>query len=173
MVLSLPNSLQEPAYMAIQYLYALLTMVPCPLWFWSRWASGLFLISVFGWSVWNGATYYIDVFGQRFQRELEQLKKDVAKWQSTPDLMGKSGLSSPILSPELEKTHDLETKGEDAGAISKDQIPGVDGSIGPGSSGPEDGTRADSVGAIPLLDETRKSGYQTVGDDAHGIRERK
>src|ERR1700753_3204721 len=97
-VLSLPEYLQEPAYMLIQYLYALLTMVPCPLWFWSRWASGLFLGSVFAWSVWNGATYYIDVFGTRFQKELEALKKDVAKWQASAEAAGQNG----PLSPELE-----------------------------------------------------------------------
>jgi len=147
-------------------------MVPCPLWFWSRWASGLFLISVFGWSVWNGATYYIDVFGQRFQRELEQLKKDVAKWQSTPDLMGKSGLSSPILSPELENGNEVETKGEDAGAIKSEQVPSIDGNVGPGADGPEEGKLTDSVSAIPLLDEMKTSGSQAVGDDT-GMRERK
>lgn len=27
----------------------------------------------------------VDVFGNRFQKELEQLKKDVAKWQNSPD----------------------------------------------------------------------------------------
>ncbi|KAF2867988.1 hypothetical protein BDV95DRAFT_630908 [Massariosphaeria phaeospora] len=84
-VLSLPDVLQEPAFMFIQYAYACITMLPCPLWFWSRWASGLFLGAVFMWSVYNGATYYIDVFGTRFQKELEALKKDVAKWQSSPE----------------------------------------------------------------------------------------
>lgn len=94
-VLSLPESIQETAYMAIQYVYALLTMVPCPLWFWYRWASATFLLVVFGWSVWNGATFYIDVFGMRFSKELEQLKKDVAKWQGTPELQGRPGFLSP------------------------------------------------------------------------------
>ena len=41
-------------------------------------------MAVFVWSIYNGATYYIDVFGKRFQSELEQLKKDVAKWQTSP-----------------------------------------------------------------------------------------
>jgi hypothetical protein len=86
LVLSLPQSLQEPAYMLIQYLYALLTMVPCPLWFWYRWASATFLMAVFTWSVYNGATYYIDVFGKRFQNELEKMKKEVAQWQNSPFL---------------------------------------------------------------------------------------
>ncbi|KAE9968511.1 hypothetical protein BLS_005812 [Venturia inaequalis] len=172
LVLSLPDSLQEPAYMMIQYLYALLTMIPCPLWFWSRWASGLFLLSVFSWSVWNGATYYIDVFGQRFQRELEQLKKDVAKWQSTPDLMGRSGLSSPFLSPEAENGNETERKSGKAGAIKADQIPSIDGNVGPGSEGPEENRRTDSVSAIPLLDETTQTGSQAAKDDK-GMRERK
>lgn len=83
-VLSLPESLQESAFMVIQYLYAVLTMLPCPIWFWYRWPSGLFLTTVFIWSVYNGATFYIDVFGNRFQKELEALKKDVAKWQASP-----------------------------------------------------------------------------------------
>ena len=81
-VLSLPDALQEPAFMFIQYAYAMLTMIPCPLWFWYRWFSATFLLVVFVWSVYNGATFYIDVFGKRFQNELEQLRKDVAKWQS-------------------------------------------------------------------------------------------
>ncbi|KAL3453629.1 hypothetical protein BJX65DRAFT_264545 [Aspergillus insuetus] len=84
-VLSLPEYLQAPAFMMIQYMYALSTMIPCPLWLWSRWASGIFITSLFILSIHNGATYYIDVFGKRFQKELEQLKKDVAHWQSSPE----------------------------------------------------------------------------------------
>jgi len=85
-VLSLPTALQEPAFMLIQYIYALLTMLPCPIWFWYRYPSAAFLAILFAWSLYNGATYYIDVFGKRFQKELEALKKDVAKWQSSPSL---------------------------------------------------------------------------------------
>jgi hypothetical protein len=88
LVLRQPLWLQEPAFMLIQYFYALLTMIPCPVWFWYRWPSAIFLISVFVWSVYNGATYYIDIFGKRFQNELEQLKKDVAKWQASPNALG-------------------------------------------------------------------------------------
>ncbi|KAJ9643377.1 hypothetical protein H2199_004056 [Coniosporium tulheliwenetii] len=82
-VLHLPDSLQEPAFMLIQYSYACITMLPCPLWFRYRWASAIFLLTVFVWSVYNGATYYIDIFGTRFQKELEALKRDVAKWQGS------------------------------------------------------------------------------------------
>ena len=92
-VLNLPIALQEPAFMLIQYCYALLTMIPCPLWFWYRWASASFLLVVFGWSIWNGATYYIDVFGKRFQKELEQMQKDMAKWQNSPDV--RTGAETP------------------------------------------------------------------------------
>jgi hypothetical protein len=89
-VLNRSEALQEPTFMLIQYLYALLTILPCPIWFWYRWASASFLITVFTWSIWNGATYYMDVFGKRFQRELEQLKQDVAKWQDA------NGMLSPL-----------------------------------------------------------------------------
>ncbi|KIV90661.1 hypothetical protein PV10_05293 [Exophiala mesophila] len=86
-VLGLPDTLQEPAFMFIQYSYALLTILPCPIWFWSRWSSSAFLMTVFSWSVWNGANYYMDIFGKRFQKELEQMKRDVAKWQNSPGTM--------------------------------------------------------------------------------------
>lgn len=90
MVLSLPDALQEPAFMFIQYGYALLTMLPAPIWFWFRWPSALFLFSVFTWSVYNGANYYLDVFGMRFQKELEAIKRDVAIWQTSPDITAKT-----------------------------------------------------------------------------------
>lgn len=86
-VLGLPSYLQEPAFMLIQYTYAVLTMLPCSLWFYYRWASASFLLVVFAWSVHNGSTYYIDVFGKRFQKELEAMKAEVAKWQNTADMM--------------------------------------------------------------------------------------
>ena len=119
-VLSLPESLQEPAYMGIQYGYALLTMTPCPLWFWSRWASGIFLSVVFAYSVYNGAKFYIDIFGMRFQKELEQLRRDVAKWQSTPELAAKNGLASPVFTP-----MEVDPNGKQLGA----SIGNLDGSL--------------------------------------------
>ncbi|OJJ33992.1 hypothetical protein ASPWEDRAFT_52338 [Aspergillus wentii DTO 134E9] len=94
-VLSLPEALQSFAFMLIQYLYALFTMIPSPIWLWSRWASAAFLSALFIWSIYNGATYYIDVFGKRFQKELEELKKDVARWQSSPE----GGATSPLMTP--------------------------------------------------------------------------
>ncbi|KAF2095618.1 hypothetical protein NA57DRAFT_67964 [Rhizodiscina lignyota] len=80
-----PEWLQEPTFMLIQYFYAMLTTLPCALWFWYRYASAGFLTIVFAWSVYNGATYYIDIFGRRFERELEQLRRDVQRMQNSPD----------------------------------------------------------------------------------------
>jgi hypothetical protein len=144
-VLSLPEPLQEPAYMLIQYGYALLTMVPCPLWFWSRWASGAFLSAVFAWSVWNGATYYIDVFGTRFQKELELLKKDVAKWQSSVVANGALPGSPPFSPTELDtKAAGLSAAARTMAGVTrapipelealngdgpKDRLPGIDGEL--------------------------------------------
>jgi hypothetical protein len=146
-VLSFPEALQEPAYMGLQYLYALLTMVPCPLWFWSRWASGLFLGAVFSWSVWNGATYYIDVFGTRFQKELEALKKDVAKWQElaasqgplSPEFEGRTPMAEPtahageVLLEKVEKVEeDVQREMDPTKPVSAEEahaLPGLDGSI--------------------------------------------
>ena len=94
-VLSFPETVQEPVFMGIQYTYALLTMLPCPIWFWYRWASAAFLGIVFTWASWNGATYYIDVFGKRMEKELEQLRKEVQRMVKSPELGGMSPMASP------------------------------------------------------------------------------
>ncbi|KAK3066421.1 hypothetical protein LTR53_017239, partial [Teratosphaeriaceae sp. CCFEE 6253] len=99
-VLSCPETLQEPIFMGIQYGYALVTMLPCPLWFWSRWASAGFLMAVFTWASWNGATYYIDVFGKRMEKELEHLRKEVARMAKSPEMGGIS--PTPVESPGAE-----------------------------------------------------------------------
>jgi hypothetical protein len=150
-VLSLPNALQEPAFMMIQYFYAVLTMLPCPLWFYSRYASATFLMVVFAWSVYNGSTYYIDVFGKRFQKELEMMKAEVAKWQNSPDMMLQSPLMTPM--PEGEgKLAPLDAAGE---MQRQEEIAAKLGSVrvvDPASG------RNLSVDSIPLLnDEESKS----------------
>jgi hypothetical protein len=98
-VLSCPDSLQEPVFMCIQYMYALLTMVPCPIWFWYRWASAAFMMVVFAWASWNGATYYIDVFGRRMEKELNALRNEVQRMTRSPNLEGMSNIGSPAGSP--------------------------------------------------------------------------
>lgn len=54
----LPETLQEPAFMFIQYSYAVVTMLPCPFWFYHGRLSAMFIAVVGWWSVYNGATYY-------------------------------------------------------------------------------------------------------------------
>lgn len=132
LILGLPEQLQEPAFMLTQYLYALGSMLPCPVWFWYPWPSAIFLLSLFVWSIYNGATYYIDVFGTRFQKELEQMKKDVVKWQTSPD-----AFSSPLMTPKAENgsatpqiQQDTDDKsgahGHERSKSSIDQIPMLD-----------------------------------------------
>lgn len=147
-VLSLPEYLQEPCYMLIQYSYALATMLPCPIWFWYRYPSAIFLSAVFGWSIYNGATYYIDVFGKRFQNELEELKKEVAKWQESPNMM----MSSPLITPRV---------GADLGKMAD------------GAADDNGHARSTSVDNIPPLNE--ETGGQTGFDiGAQGVaKERK
>jgi hypothetical protein len=151
-VLSLPEWLQEPAFMLIQYSYAILTIIPCPIWFWYRWASAAFLLVVFGWSIYNGATYYIDVFGKRFQNELEALRMDVAKWQSSP-ADGAVEAVSPPLSGELVGNGNGNASVDGSGNVVK---------------------KEETVDAIPLLDPRQQLGSTSVdGDDKQGITERK
>lgn len=121
LVLSLPETLHEPAFMFVQYAYAIATMIPCPLWFWYRWLSASFLLAVFSWSIYNGATYYIDVFGTRFQRELEQLKKEVSQWQPSPESTG--GTEIPSVTPEMQPNKEAKGITEFKRSSSIDRIP--------------------------------------------------
>ncbi|KAG5518165.1 hypothetical protein PMAC_003351 [Pneumocystis sp. 'macacae'] len=82
-VLTLPEPTRPFAFMAIQYIYALITMAPCPWWYSHKKSSTIFLISLFAWSVWNGASYYVDVFGRRFQKELEDLRREVSTYDNS------------------------------------------------------------------------------------------
>lgn len=112
--------------MLIQYSYAVATMLPCPFWFWYRYASASFLMAVFCWSVYNGATYYIDVFGKRFQNELEAMRREVQKWQNSPDM------NSPLMTPRADG-------GGELGAVLEAE--------------PNGHTRSRSVDKIPLLSD--------------------
>ena len=148
-VLSLPNALQEPAFMLIQYSYAELTIVPCPLWFWYRWYSAAFLLICFTWCVWNGANYYMDVFGKRFQKEMEQMKRDIAKWQTSP-----SGgmLSPPAMPVDAEDNKDSQDNGHHK-SNSVDKIPLLDSKAGANDS-PE------------MISKEQSSGATSTGADA-------
>ncbi|CAL3964977.1 hypothetical protein PZA11_002153 [Diplocarpon coronariae] len=150
LVLSLPDSLQEPAFMLIQYSYAVATMLPCPLWFWYRHASAGFLMAVFCWSVYNGATYYIDVFGKRFQNELEDMRKEVLKWQNSPDMM-----TSPLVTPRTEG-------GGELGVVQESDGMGVSHA------------RSRSVDKIPMLnDQVGSTGTDMDGGAKDVARERR
>ncbi|KAG4302589.1 hypothetical protein PCANB_001212 [Pneumocystis canis] len=81
LILKLPESTRPFAFMAIQYIYTLITMAPCPWWYSHKKLSTIFLSSLFAWSVWNGASYYVDVFGQRFKKELEDLRREVSTYE--------------------------------------------------------------------------------------------
>lgn len=134
LVLSLPESLQETAFMLIQYCYAVATMLPCPLWFYSRWASATFLMVVFIWSIHNGSTYYIDVFGKRFQKELEAMKAEVAKWNV------QDGMISPIITPLAEQSPSGSMLDKERGEAANAEALG-------------------NVDSIPLLNEERNAGH--------------
>lgn len=158
-VLSLPETLQEPAFMLIQYAYAILTMLPCSIWFYSRWASSIFLSVVFAWSVYNGSTYYIDVFGNRFQKELEAMKAEVAKWQNSPNAMAISPLMTPL------PTGTGEGDGKQLGS-------GVDTDTDGTPRVSEDRPRRDSLDSIPfLIDETLAGSAATGVDFDTGARD--
>ena len=160
-VLALPDSLQEPAFMLIQYAYAATTMLPCPIWFRYGWPSAIFLLVVFAWSVWNGACYYLDVFGKRFQVELEQLKQEVAKWHNSPDLPSSGEMAGRILaeplsppparfaSPHIDQSR-LAAEGESKRSSSIDQIPLLDGGLTDASGA--DFSSSDVARRKPLVD---------------------
>ncbi|GAB7358416.1 hypothetical protein MBLNU230_g2483t1 [Neophaeotheca triangularis] len=127
-VLSCPEWAQEPVFMVIQYSYALLTMLPCPLWFWYRWCSAGYLMVVFAWASWNGATFYIDAYGRRMEKELESLRKEVARLSKTPEMGAQEDGASNVGSPRGPEGND--EKGESSAL---DLGPSATGSDGPGA----------------------------------------
>ncbi|KAI6783187.1 putative membrane protein-like protein [Emericellopsis cladophorae] len=174
LVLALPDSLQETAFMLIQYAYACLTMVPCPLWFLSRWASAGFLMVIFSWSIYNGSTYYIDVFGKRFQKELESMKQEVLKWQSLAD----AGLQSPPMGPQTEpatpaaeKSDQLLGLGASAASLNSERQKGSTQQLAEGI----DSTTVPNINSakIPLLDEDIKGPSGVDEGNSDSVHERK
>ncbi|KAL1840361.1 hypothetical protein VTJ49DRAFT_534 [Mycothermus thermophilus] len=157
-VLSLPSALQEPTFMMIQYTYAVLTMLPCPLWFFSRWASAAFLMVVFAWSVYNGSTYYIDVFGKRFQKELEAMKAEVAKWQhNTPPEGWQEGTVVTGPAPSTSAASDAAASGttaEESKAGVADVVSG---------KALDDGSSGTGAASIPLLNDERPASVIATG----------
>lgn len=114
-VLRLPEPLQPFAFMGIQFAYALVTMIPCPIWLHYRLAAALFLSSVFSWSIWNGANYYARISSARdsFKVELENLRREIrdmeahsASSPATPAISGKDQFISEL---DLSKIHNSET----------------------------------------------------------------
>ena len=169
-VLSFPDSMQEAVFMGIQYAYALLTMLPCPLWFWYRWASAGFLMVVFTWASWNGATYYIDVFGRRMEKELEQLKRDVARLSRSPEMDGRD-YASEVGSPT--GLGGVEGRGEEGRASGLDLGPAAqDGASAhrrgkSGDEGDGDGAGQESESVTPGLTSRKpqeRTGVQVNGD---------
>ena len=108
------------------------------------------MMVMFTWASWNGATYYIDVFGRRMEKELEQLRKDIARLSKSPDITGQDGggiAFSPLGSPAgasqgmeggIGKTSalDLGPSAQDSSASShrrnksEDDVSSIDGQLG-------------------------------------------
>lgn len=105
---SLPYTwMQVAAFTLIQFGYQLLTMVPCPIWFRYKHACGGFVTFIFIWSAYNGATYYIEVFGKRFEKEVKQLRLELADLQQKISRQD-AERSTPLFSPVTEASISLE-----------------------------------------------------------------
>ncbi|KAL6945484.1 hypothetical protein ACO0QE_002942 [Hanseniaspora vineae] len=78
--------LREPfpmvAYTLFQYLYQLLTMSLCSIWFSNRTAATLFLTGIFFSAAYRGATYYIDRYmDQSLRKEIKRLQFEIRSLQ--------------------------------------------------------------------------------------------
>lgn len=123
----------------------------------------------------------------RLSKELEQLKRDVAKWQNTPDLVGRSAFISPLVSPEVEKVNPVSAKtpGEGLKDFKLEKEPHSLSALQTASTGEPTETRSKadaekmerngSINQIPLLDESPKGSGTALdmSSDDSGVRERK
>ncbi|KAK0539741.1 hypothetical protein OC835_001003 [Tilletia horrida] len=94
-----PPSLREPAFMALQFVYTVVTTLPAPLVLYpSKLASSVFLMIVLIISVWNGATWYVEVWARKFEKELLALRAEMemAKQQelAIAEAAGSGGVSA-------------------------------------------------------------------------------
>lgn len=98
-VISLPKIwMQVAAFTLIQFMYQILTMLLCPIWFQYKYACAVFVGFIFLWSAYNGANYYIEVFGKRFEKEVKHLKEEVNALQQQLDRSAStSDRPSPVL----------------------------------------------------------------------------
>ncbi|CAD6974199.1 hypothetical protein A4X06_0g5710 [Tilletia controversa] len=79
-----PATLREPLFMALQFVYTVITTLPAPwLLYPHKITSTVFLMVVLTISVWNGATWYVEVWARKFEKELLALRAEmeVAKQQ--------------------------------------------------------------------------------------------
>ncbi|BFZ56807.1 hypothetical protein PYCC9005_003855 [Savitreella phatthalungensis] len=137
LVLRLPEPLQPFAFMAIQFIYALITMAPCGIWLHSRLLSGLFMSSVFSWSIWNGANYYARISAARdtFKTELERLREELANMDSNSS----SSPATPALQPRDAFITDLDLTSRNTelnGRLSASNSPLIHASLGKGVNVP-------------------------------------
>lgn len=81
-IIRLPEPLPMVAYTLFQYLYQLLTMSLCSIWFSSRTAATLFLTGIFFSAAYRGATYYIDRYmDQSLRKEIKRLQFEIRSLQ--------------------------------------------------------------------------------------------
>jgi len=114
-------------------------------------------MAVFCWSIYNGATYYIDVFGKRFQNELEKMKREVQKWQNSPEIM-----TSPLMTPKADGGSEL------AKALA-DRDVSPNGSVSDGNA-----HSPHAMDQIPLLSEDQIGGSTGIDGGARDVaKERK
>ncbi|KAI9189592.1 hypothetical protein H9P43_001025 [Blastocladiella emersonii ATCC 22665] len=67
---------QLVTFMALQYVYSMVTVIPAVLWSRSMILNLLFLVAILSASVWNAASFYIDVFSARYARDLANLEAE-------------------------------------------------------------------------------------------------
>lgn len=114
------------------------------------------MLVVFAWASWNGANYYIEVFGRRMEKELDQLRKEVARMAKSPEISGQDGASnigSPVGSP----------------SGPEGQMDGTSSALdlGPPAKGAEEvNKRSKGADEMPMVD----GGTTAVRDDGAGNR---
>ncbi|SSD59946.1 uncharacterized protein SCODWIG_01707 [Saccharomycodes ludwigii] len=83
-LLDLPDPYPMLLYILFQYLYQLITMSLCGIWFADSHAASIFLLSIFLVASYNGATYYIDYYGdQGLRKEIKKLQLEIRNIQGS------------------------------------------------------------------------------------------
>ncbi|KXS18429.1 hypothetical protein M427DRAFT_132779 [Gonapodya prolifera JEL478] len=72
-----PTGLRPLAFVGLQFMYTILTLLPVSMFHGYKWVHAASIILVIEFALWNGANYYFEVFSRRYVNEIERVEREL------------------------------------------------------------------------------------------------